>query len=457
MTDVVDPDFSLGLIIWHPAVEKKRPLPATFREAELEDLAQAKPPKDEEESISKYFVNSRKHEVELSIRQTDDWEEVKNDLIFVEFPETCEVVPLLTIIENRVRPDPSREKEKSPFGEPVQAGSNVQQPQTLQPVSDTKAVAESQDDNNADDTDGDQAMDMSDDEDEEEPVKLAPVPERQLKDIPEFVQVPRVQPTRPQQLQRKTTNVLDSLEKALGPNAYIRGNKPSRPPPSVRYSRSRSPEKMNRSRQGSHQPKAKPTAHPRDAAQESVLAALGVEGSPKMVYPTPPPALCPPASPDRYVLELMNTKRLKLMHCRNGARSPDKFGQSAFHTHPLSLPYGPNFPPPPPPRDIRSPSFDPWKAHDAFHGIHRRSPSTTSQHTAAGSDFYPDGNNDMDATPRAKVAPPPSSHGGPESGRKRTYDHMTEPEIDKRRRQEDDTPRARRKTNYDRTDAYRCV
>ena len=32
---------------------------------------------------------------------------------------------------------------------------------------------------------------------------------------------------------------------------------------------------------------------------------------------------------------------------------------------------------------------------------------------------------------------------------------MAEPEVDKRRRQQDDTPRARRKPNYDRTDAYR--
>lgn len=130
-----------------------------------------------------------------------------------------------------------------------------------------------------------------------------------------------------------------------------------------------------------------------------------------------------------------------------------------MYHHPQQF-YGPNFPPPPPPpREARSPSYDPWKAHDAMIGNNRydRSPSRTSQHTAVGSDFHPDEQPDLDATPKAK--PPPSQsetpYGQSDSGRKRTYDRMAEIESEGRRRQADDTPRARRKPNYDRTDAYR--
>lgn len=480
LTDEIDPRFSLGIITWHPAIEKTRPLPSTFNEAELEDIAPAKSEKDEHTCISKYHVKSKAHESELSVKQTEDWDKVKDDLIFVEFVETCEIVPLWTVIENRNRPESSLEAEKAvqpgsmdldPEGEqeqlpptkqpaqlseptpPVQRERNhmiAQASQTKLPGPTQATIGDSQaQGHGGDESDGDQAMDMSSDDEEAEPAKPVSKPNLPKKVVSVTkATYARQQPTTMTSHKppyNKQNNILDSLERALSPRDHPSlPPKPSRPPPSARHSRSRSPDKMNRSRQGSQQPKPKPLSLSRDATQESILAALGVSGSPKTVYPTPPPALGAPASPDR-------------------ARSPERFHQPLQgRAQPFGLPYGPHFPPPPPPREARSPSLDPWKAHDAIHGnyFRDRSPSTTSQVTAAGSDFHADDHKDMDATPKAKAPPPATSQdrqGGPDSGRKRTYERFTEPDGDRRRRQPDDTPRARRKPNYDRTDAYRYV
>lgn len=480
LTDEIDPRFSLGIITWHPAIEKTRPLPSTFNEAELEDIAPAKSEKDEHTCISKYHVKSKAHESELSVKQTEDWDEVKDDLIFVEFVKTCEIVPLWTVIENRNRPDSSLEAEEAVQPESMDLyseGEQEQLPPTKQPArlseptppvqrersyvnaqaSQTKlpgpiqaTMGDSQaQGHGGDESDGDQAMDMSSDDEEAEPAEPVSKPNLPKKVVSVTrATYARQQPTTMSSHKppyNKQNNILDSLERVLSPRDHpLLPPKPSRPPTSARHSRSRSPDKMNRSRQGSQQPKPKPLSLSRNATQESILAALGVSGSPKTVYPTPPPALAPPASPDR-------------------ARSPERFHQPLQgRAHPFGLPYGPHFPPPPPPREARSPSLDPWKAHDAIHrnNFRDRSPSTTSQVTAAGSDFHADDHKDMDATPKAKAPPPATSQdgqGGPDSGRKRTYERFTEPDGDRRRRQPDDTPRARRKPNYDRTDAYRYV
>lgn len=449
LTDEIDPRFSLGLIIWHPAEERKKPLPSTVDEAELEEVAPVKSSTDEHESISKYFVGSKTHEIGLSVRQTDEWLAVKDDLIFVDFVKTCEIVPLRTVIENRNRPDPSLRQLETAEEELTQNSAHSQQEEDVQADQPSTAVPPPQSTRD-EDSDGDQAMDMSEaseDEDVSKVTEKPPPPASVLGMAQEFRPGAKsYTPIAHSNQVAKQNHVLESLERALSPHEYPNLARPSsKPPRSARHSRSRSPEKMNRSRKGSQQPRMKPTPHARDATQENILAALGVEGSPKIVYPTPPPALAPP-SPDR-------------------SRSPDKFRHppSLIYHQPPHL-YGPNFPPPPPPREARSPSFDPWKAHEAVHGNTRRtrSPSANSQRTAAGSDFYAEDFEDMDATPKAKhpPPPPPSSHdrqSGPDSGRKRTYDRMSEHEGDKRRRQADDTPKARRKPNYDRTDAYRQV
>jgi hypothetical protein len=273
---------------------------------------------------------------------------------------------------------------------------------------------------------------MSDDEDE--PVKLVVKPS--IQPLAHPLPRPVTQPAPPV----KQVTILDSLELALGPKSP-RKNDRQPPRSSMRHSRSRSPEK--RSRQGSQQPKAKPPPLPKDSAQENILALLGVEGSPKMVYPTPPPALGLPVPPsNRYAQKVKFEHAPELTHHSKGITPPGGFAPNNQR-----FAYGPQFPPPPPPRESRSPSFDPWRGHDPA------SPkSTTSQHTAAGSDFHGDDVMvDLDATPKAKAPSAPEKSG---SGRKRTYEEVAAAEG--RRRQDDDTPRARR-MRQSRQDVYRYV
>ena len=57
------------------------------------------------ESVSKYFAGESAEESLLNVRQTREWENVKDDLIFVEFPSSFDVIPLHEVIANRNRPE----------------------------------------------------------------------------------------------------------------------------------------------------------------------------------------------------------------------------------------------------------------------------------------------------------------------------------------------------------------
>jgi hypothetical protein len=419
----VVPELSLGIITWHPAIPTSKPLPSVYDEVEPKWTESAKATEGTHISVtSEFFPDDMSVDIRLSVRDTDEWQKVKDDLIFVEFGKTAATVPLLTVIANRDRPDPVIEQVE-PAMQHIGSVSEVAHPSPVQ-----QSVAGAEDDQ----SDGDQAMDMSDDEDE--PVK--PVIQPVIKPLAHPLPRPVAQPAP----QVKQVTILDTLELALGPKSP---RKDDRQPPraSMRYSRSRSPEK--RSRQGSQQPKAKPAVLPKDSAQENILAALGVEGSPKMVYPTPPPALGLPVPPgNRYAPQIKLEDAPNLTYHSKRNTPPGGFAPTTQR-----FAYGPQFPPPPPPRESRSPSFDPWRAHDPA------SPkSTTSQHTATGSDFHGDEVMvDMDATPKAKAPAAPEKSG---SGRKRTYEEVAAAEG--RRRQDDDTPRARR-MRQSRQDVYRYV
>lgn len=417
------PELSLGLIIWHPALPTTKPLPSVFTDAEEGWTESVKATEGEHISVtSEFFPDDESVDIRLSVRTTDEWEKVKSDLIFVEFSKTSVTVPLLTVIANRDRPDLVVEQL-----EPV----------TQNDAAAAKAPSASQDQaqqsgaqTDDDQSDGDQAMDMSDDEDEPSQPVIKPV----VQPLPRPVAQAHPPPM-------KQVTILDSLELALGPKSPRKNDRRSSRA-SARNSRSRSPEK--RSRQGSQQPKARPAPMPKDVTQENILAMLGVEGSPKMVYPTPPPALGLPLPPgNRYVQALNMNATHSLTLCSNKTAPPNGFGPAY-----QGFPYGPNLPPPPPPRESRSPSYDPWRAHDPA-----PSPkSTTSQHTVAGSDFHPDYDMpDLDATPKAKLPVIIEKEG---SGRKRTFEEATA--ADGRRRQDDDTPRVRR-MRQSRQDVYRYV
>lgn len=111
----IDPNLSLGVIIWRPGKQVTRALPSTYAEAEEQAL---KPPAEKlenGESVSIYFTLANSHEAFLNVRQTDDWLNVMDDPVFVEFPEdNVELIALEDVIANRDRPD---EKEVVENGE----------------------------------------------------------------------------------------------------------------------------------------------------------------------------------------------------------------------------------------------------------------------------------------------------------------------------------------------------
>ncbi|KAF2265833.1 hypothetical protein CC78DRAFT_543061 [Lojkania enalia] len=103
----IDPNLSLGVIIWRPAKQVTRALPSTFDEAEEQAL---KPPAEKlgnGESVSNYFTLENSHEAFLNVRQTDEWRKIKNDPIFVIFPDAkdMDLIPIEECIANRDRPD----------------------------------------------------------------------------------------------------------------------------------------------------------------------------------------------------------------------------------------------------------------------------------------------------------------------------------------------------------------
>jgi hypothetical protein len=110
--EAIDPALSLGVILWHPAKQVTRALPSTFAEAE-EDALKPTPEKlDNGDSVSMYFTAENSHEAFLDVRQTDDWEMIKDDPVFVVFTNEemqNNLVSLEDCIAQRDRPDEFQE------------------------------------------------------------------------------------------------------------------------------------------------------------------------------------------------------------------------------------------------------------------------------------------------------------------------------------------------------------
>lgn len=242
--DEINPDLSLGFIEWHPPQPMKIPPPTTFYEAELEALAPRSVKPGEEECLSAYYTQDKREEALLSIRQTAEWDQIKEDLIYREFPRVCdEIVSLYELYTKwRDRPDPdwlASRPEMTPTPDTSRQSTPAQE------LSGTEAIRST-----------------------------------------EF----------------NTTDpsvALEGLEQALGstaPSQYSR--RPSR-------SHSRAPSRAHSrassvcSQAGEKITRPRPLAPLRDEKQEDILAALGVTGSPKLVYQTPGPALGAPPSQSR--------------------------------------------------------------------------------------------------------------------------------------------------------------
>jgi hypothetical protein len=113
----IDPSLSLGVIIWRPAKQVTRALPSTFSEAEEQALKPVAERLGNGESVSMYFTVDNSHEAFLDVRQTDEWESIRDDAVFTVFrdeemsdPDT--LVTLEQCIAERDRPDPILEETK---------------------------------------------------------------------------------------------------------------------------------------------------------------------------------------------------------------------------------------------------------------------------------------------------------------------------------------------------------
>lgn len=272
--DEINTELSLGLIEWKAPLPTKRALPSTFGEAELEALAPRQPLPTDGESISEYFIGTKRDEAFLSVRQTDSWEHAKNSLIFKEFAAVCsEIITLSELLEKyRCRYDPkwaeadhfsARSATPDLDREPTPAEERFQMDVDQRPSS-TGAVR-----------------------DRSEP----------------------------------PNGILDDLEQALRPAS--RGSVQRRS-----HSRTNSVSSQNLSR-------PKPLPPVRDRNQEDILAALGVTGSPKLVFQTPGPAFGPPptatASRNNSISSLPGLKvPPSPSHGMNGYR-PDRPGSAHSH------------------------------------------------------------------------------------------------------------------------------
>ncbi|KAI7717293.1 hypothetical protein KC353_g4684 [Hortaea werneckii] len=239
----INPDLSLGLIEWHPPLPTNVPPPATFAEAELEAVAPRTPRPDYEDSVSDYYAKDRREEALLSIRQTAEWEEAKNDLIYREFPAICEqIVSLCDLYRNwRNRPDPDWWTSRPRYSlTPSPAPSREQTPAETRSSDHGLGITH---DTNA-----------------------------------------HVQPV--------TSETLNNLQRTFSSHGSRKGHS-RHGSASGRHSRATS---ISSSQAGEKITRPKPLAPLRDERQEDILAALGVTGSPQFVYQTPGPALRAPPS-----------------------------------------------------------------------------------------------------------------------------------------------------------------
>ncbi|PVI03523.1 hypothetical protein DM02DRAFT_520497, partial [Periconia macrospinosa] len=124
----VDPDLSLGVIIWRPAKQVTRALPSNFADAEEQVL---KPPPERlgnGESVSIYFTAENSHEAFLNVRQTDEWYKICKDPVFVVFTDedmARNLVPIEDCIALRDRPDEPLEGVKEENEEMHDASWNI--------------------------------------------------------------------------------------------------------------------------------------------------------------------------------------------------------------------------------------------------------------------------------------------------------------------------------------------
>lgn len=240
----INEHLSLGEIVSLSALPTPRPLASTFKEAELEVLAPRPQISRSDSSISDYFTGDKAEEQLNTVRLSDTWAEIKDDLIFKEFLqlgyETIKLDMMTSKYRNRV--DTKWDRSDSSASVSHLARASIE----------TTTSA-----------------DMGHRRGSRPPTR-----------------------TGSRNSHREHNDPLQHLEQALMDGGRRNSQAPTHRPSSAASNHSRASSVS--SRYSNQRPKALEPI--RDQAQDDVLARLGVTGSPTLVYETPGPAFGPPAS-----------------------------------------------------------------------------------------------------------------------------------------------------------------
>ena len=357
-----------------------RALASNFEEAESYSKKPQPKPYGNGESVSKYFTAVNAHASLFDIRQTDYFKVIKDDPVFVEFPEHYELVPVEDVIKVRDRPD-------------------LEEEDVMQDIKEEGEVHDGEQDH----------------------------------------------------------SVMDHLERALSSNPN--GTSPSAPTSNADDETGARPGVMK--------------VFPVDRQQEDVLAALGVEGPPQPVFPTPGPAYAQASTDDAEGSQHAEASALAPANELVAKRSPEQDERHPSSQHPP--------PPPPPPEQEhylepqrhRSTSYDPWNDDHRMptNGRHSPARSDKSNHTGVGSDFGQDTMEGAQQTngsgvEMARTAPanddmqPPPFHRSERSpSRKRSYEHFDdqENEPEQLRQAEDPSTKKSKRNSKSAVGAYGYV
>lgn len=212
---------------------------------------------------------------------------------------------------------------------------------------------------------------------------------------------------------------------------------------------------------------------PVDNSQEDILAALGVTGAPKPVYPTPGPAYAPPDEE----LEFERPQPPQPVRVDGPAHPADRRSPQKEERRPSYHP-----PPPPPapaeyehyvePERTMSPSYNVWRDDQRMptNGHHSPARSDKSNHTIVGSDFGQDATEGATQTngsgadshgtlPASDDSHPPllRNDSSGTSHNKRSFDHFNEQgnEAENKRQQDDGFANRKRRNTRTPSAAYR--
>jgi hypothetical protein len=417
----LNPALSLGTIVWKPGTPISQAIPAVWKAAE-KWYRDPPPPIDakREQSRSRYVTTKENEGQECRpARESEMWPKMRHDPIFADLTIPSKFISRKEAIAGRARPalaivkvEVEDDDEDAEEGE-ISGGLPVYD-WTLTEDYDAKFGSSPPGHRhfNADVAPPPPMINPADIPihgiKEEDEVSHAPPQAQDLEDdlIENAIRAAEAKAANNVPLKRQPLhNVgrpVPQLQSDLIPDLSL----PPRPPRGLKRSRSRSrsPERRN-----SKTAFPMPKIAEKDQAQEDMLAALGVTGSPKPVFTTPGPAYMPP--PEGYV---------------SGNRTPV---QGMFPVPP---------PPPPPPCPSKLDSIvededdgNPWSMTYITRGATPN--SVASAHTAVGSDFNNAMIEDNEATPKAQ----------PNMKRPRTDDaNMTNDSLKK---QDDEaTPRAGR-------------